>query len=108
MSHITVYFNLHPDHFFGYEHGHPVKQAFSYEAPSTSDLIGLADEAYGAFNAPYELLAEPYRVVAEQYRTARNRSLSVGDVLKVDDTWLACASAGWVELDQAAVEVHDE
>lgn len=108
MSHVTVYFNLHTDHFFGYEPGHPVRQVFSYEAPSTSDLMGLADEAFGAFNAPYELLAEPYRVVAEQYRAAGNRSLSVGDVLKVDDTWLACASAGWVKLEQVPVEASDE
>jgi hypothetical protein len=47
-----VYFNLHPDHFFGYRHGHAVETVFSYEAPSVSDVMALANEAYGAFNAP--------------------------------------------------------
>jgi hypothetical protein len=108
VSHISIYFNLHEGHFFGYEHGHPVQKLFSYEAPSTSDLMELAEEAFGAFNAPLELLAEPYRVVAERYRAAGNRSLYVGDVLNIDESWLACASSGWVELEQAPVEVRGE
>jgi hypothetical protein len=108
MPNVIIYFNLHPEHFFGYECGHPVEKVFSYEAPSTSDLMELADEAFAAFNAPLELLAEPYRVVAEDYRALGNRSLSVGDVLKIDESWLACASSGWVELEQAPVEVRGE
>lgn len=108
MSHISVYFNLHEDHFFGYEHGHPVQRVFSYEAPRTSGLMELAEEAFAAFNAPLELLSEPYRGVAERYRAAGNRSLSVGDLLKIDDDWVACASAGWTRLEQAPVEVPGE
>jgi hypothetical protein len=107
MSVVDVYFNLHPDHFFGYEHGHPVRKAFTYDAPTTSGLIELADEAFAAFNAPLELLAPAYRKIAEAYRAAGNRSLSVGDVLQIDGTWLACASVGWVELDHAPAEVRE-
>jgi hypothetical protein len=85
-----------------------LRQVFSYEIPTTSDAYALADEAFAAFNAPLELLNPTYRAIAEAYRAAGNRSLSVGDVLRIGDTWLACASAGWVELESAPVEVSGE
>lgn len=108
MPVVAVYVNLHPDHFFGYQPGHPLQKVFGYEIPTTSDAYTLADEAFAAFNAPLELLNPTYRAIAKAYRAAGNRSLSVGDVLRIGDTWLACAPTGWVELDQAPVEATDE
>lgn len=108
MPVVTVYFNLHPDRFFGYKHGHSVQKVFSYEAPSEGDLIELAEAAFDAFTLPLRLLDEAYRLVAEQYRAAGHRSLTVGDVLQIDHTWLACMPDGWVELEQAPVEVPGE
>lgn len=98
---VIVYFNTHPNHFLGYEHGHPVRQVFRYEAPEPDEPRVLADEAFRAFNAPRELVSQAYRAITDKYRAAGLRSFSVGDVLQVDGIWLACAAADWVELEQA-------
>lgn len=108
MPLVIVYFNMHSDHFLGYEHGHPLEKVFSYEAPTTSGLFRLADEAFHAFNAPSELVLPVYRPVAEAYRAARLRSLSVGDVLRVGDSWLACAATSWIALAEAPSEVSGD
>jgi hypothetical protein len=104
---VTVYFNTHPDHFLGYEHGHPLRRVYSYEAPTSSGLFQLADEAFHAFNAPPELVMPVYCPIAEAYRAARLRSLSIGDVLQVDDSWLACAATSWIVLAEAPSEVSN-
>ena len=108
MPYVAVYFNTHQDHFSGYKHGHAVCKVFSYDAPASSGLDDLAEEAFAAFNAPLESLDPAYRSIAEGYRAAGNRSLSVGDVLCIGDAWLACATYGWVQVDEAPIEVDDD
>jgi hypothetical protein len=102
---VIVYFNLHPNHFLGYEHGQPLKKVFGYEAPEPGEPDALADQAFQAFNAPPELVPAAYRDVAKNYRAADVRSLSVGDVLKVGEVWLACAATSWIKLEQAPRQV---
>jgi hypothetical protein len=106
--HVVVYFNVHPDHFLGYEYGHPLQKAFEYDAPTGSELFRLAEEAFNAFNAPGELVLPDYRAIAESYRAAGNRSLSVGDVLRVGHSWLACASTSWIALAEEPSEVSND
>lgn len=98
---VFVYFNLHPNHFQGYEHGHPLKKVFSYEAPAEGTPRTLADQAFRAFNAPPELIPEAYQEITKDYRRVGLRSLSVGDALRIGETWLVCSATGWIELDQA-------
>jgi hypothetical protein len=104
---VTIYFNTHPDHFLGYEPGHSLQRVFSYTAPTTSELFRLADEAFHAFNAPPELVLPVYRDIAKDYRAAGLRSLSVGDLLRVGHSWLACAATSWIALAEAPSEVSD-
>ncbi len=98
---VFVYFNLHPNHFSDYEHDHSLKKVFSYTAPEEGEPQTLADQAFRAFNAPPELIPETYREIVNNYRTVGLRSLSIGDALRVGETWLACAATGWIELEQA-------
>jgi hypothetical protein len=98
---VIVYFNLHPNHFLDYEHGQPLKEVFSYMAPEAGEPRELADKAFQAFNAEPELASDAYREIAQDYRAAELRSLSVGDVLRIGETWLACAATSWIELEQA-------
>jgi hypothetical protein len=108
MPSVIVYFNTHPDHFLGYKHGHPLEEVFSYEPPTLSGTFRLADEAYHAFNAPLELVLPSYRTIAEAYRAAGRRSLSVGDVLQIGGSWLACAATCWIALTEPHREVHGD
>lgn len=98
---VFVYFNTHPNHFQGYEHGHPLKKVFNYEAPEEGKPRTLADQAFRAFNAPPELIPVAYQEIVHNYRTVGLRSLSVGDALRIGETWLACAATDWIELEQA-------
>lgn len=104
---VIVYFNEHPDHFLGYEHGHRLRRVFSYEPPTKSALFRLADEAFQAFNAPPGFVMPAYRHVAKTYRASGLRSLSVGDVLRVGDSWLVCAATSWIALVDEPSEVSD-
>lgn len=45
---------------------------------------------------------------AVEYRAARNRSISVGDVVVIDDRTYACASAGWTPLEYLPEEARRE
>ena len=100
---VFVYFNTSPYHSLGYEHGHPLQLVFSYSAPSNSTLFRMADEAFHAFNAPLEFVLSSYGPIAEAYRAAGLRSLSVGDVLQVGHSWLACAATSWIATTTSAV-----
>jgi hypothetical protein len=105
MPSIIVYFNTHPNHFMGYEHGHPLEKAFNYEAPTTSGLFRLAAKAFQAFNAPLEFVLPAYRPAAEAYRATGLRSLPVGVGRACGDNWLACAATSWIALAEAPSEL---
>jgi hypothetical protein len=104
MATVGIYFNSGPDHYLdGYRPEHPVRHVFTYQtevihAPQPEQL---ADDAFHMFNAPPELITDPAaRDVVDHYRNARLRSLSIGDLVRVDaDTWLACAHDGWDHID---------
>jgi hypothetical protein len=103
---VRVYHNIDPDHFFGYQPGHAVVPVFTADIPTEEwnpdrvleqvfHLLNVGDDP--EFGTP-----DP-RAVA--YRQRRNRSLSVGDVVWLDDiiTWRACARVGWTHIDPPTV-----
>lgn len=116
-TNVTVYFNEHPDHFWGYQKGHVLRQVFVYTAEDGQDPETIADLAFHWFNAPPEVLdpelVTPGTGLVTRYREAGNRSLSAGDVLRIapdwpgntgedpsGTMWLACAlPADWTMLD---------
>lgn len=65
------------------------RSAFSFETDKTG--TDAAEEAFDLTNNPSRQ--------SERAKTyGRGRSVSVGDIIEVDDTSYLCAGIGWVEL----------
>ncbi len=54
-----------------------------------------AEKMFHILNAPEEVLSDSERVIADDFRSKDNYSLSVGDVVEVDDEHFLCESFGW-------------
>nr|WP_036342931.1 hypothetical protein [Micromonospora purpureochromogenes] len=108
MLTVTVYHNA-DGRFAPYQDGHQLIAATSHRLPAGADWDphGVADWAYHAFNADLDHLetgrdtihGEITFLAACVYRLLGYRSLSVGDVIHVqegeDSHWLACEPVGW-------------
>jgi hypothetical protein len=101
---VVVHFDTHEDHWGGYVPGHPLAEVFTYDTAVSADPLEIAEDASRMFNAPPEILDEVQRTIASAYRSQRIRSLSVGDVLRVGEVWLACERAGFAEIEPPAAE----
>jgi folylpolyglutamate synthase/dihydropteroate synthase len=131
MQKVSIYHNVSRDASFGYntifrkterapgygkrqavmeDEKHPLVKVFEYEADDYCTSVELLNRAFEEFNVG----TGPR---AQAYRARRLRSLSVGDVIQVDNVAFACASFGWDEVDlseakvlegQAAVDVIRE
>lgn len=118
--HVTVYHNVarneagHHLGFDGYQPGQPLVPVFAYDLGlldgGMPELLLVAEAAFEAFNADPDMLAGSQRDLASRYRDRRLRSLSVGDVLRVGDTALACDPVGFrevpAELNEVRVSEH--
>jgi len=86
----------------GYQAGQTVTEVFAYDQPTLdTDDLGLAERAFEPlFNIGDDpSFGEPDQRAVD-YRSRGNRSLSVGDVIAIDELFLSCDSSGWRELDQ--------
>ncbi|MEO3976941.1 hypothetical protein [Streptomyces sp. CAU 1734] len=79
---ITIWHNVHRDHYNGYVRHHPMLRVFSYQAPPGDPETELW-RAVKMFNAPFELLARGDRAIAADYYRLHLRSFSPGDGLSV-------------------------
>ena len=72
----------------------PRKQTLEISYPVTDiyDPKEVADHMFYILNAPEVVLNEEERAILKNFHS---HSLSIGDVVKVDDTALICASQGW-------------
>jgi len=75
------------------------KRVFRYAEWGDYAVEVILDKAFKMFNAPPEALEEDEIVIMEQYRKKHLRSLSVGDVVQVEDVKYVCQSFGWKEKD---------
>jgi hypothetical protein len=106
--HVTVYHNIArgPDerhiNFDGYQPGQPLVPVFAYDVElldgGIPELLLIAETAFEAFNADPGLLPTRTRDLATRYRARSLRSLSVGDVLRLGDTALACDPVGFRQV----------
>jgi hypothetical protein len=90
--------------------GTGLREVFAYDEPGPApgrpdsdpaDHLAILEQVFMLFNVgddPAFGTPDP-RAVA--YRGQRLRSLSVGDVVALDDAFYACASLGWQHLDTA-------
>lgn len=80
-------------HWFGYLPGDPLVEAIEYVVRKNAEPYVVAEAAFEEFNIGMTRRAQ-------SYRTAGNRSLSMGDVIKVGDEWLACIVVGWESIEK--------
>ena len=87
--------------FFTSDWSLPRKHVYTYI--TEEEGYGAAEEAFRIFNAPRELLAEWQQYISKGYS---GPSLSVGDIVEVNDEEYLCCSQGWktrTEEDSVAV-----
>ena len=102
---VTVYHNVALDHagrhvgmLDGFQADHPVTPVFTAELPETADLAAC-DEMYRLLNIGDDPAFGTPDLRAQEYRMRGNRSLSVGDLARIEDRFYACARSGWLRLE---------
>ena len=88
-------------HYFTSDWSLPRKHVYTYL--TEAEGYGAAEEAFHIFNAPEEMLEEWQQYIAKAYS---GPSLSVGDIVEVNDEEYLCCSLGWktrTEEDSVAV-----
>jgi hypothetical protein len=105
---VTVFHNVATDYagrplgmLDGYAPGHPLVPVAQWPAAdgvSVAQAAGLAFDVLNVGDDP-EFRPDGPDARAVEYRARANRSMSVGDVVRIQnaagDVWLACASFGW-------------
>lgn len=96
---------------FGYQPVHTLTEVYRY--PPADDDRSHPQYAYDLFNVGDDpsIFERPDQRAIE-YRALANRSLSVGDVIAIQDSdgdtrWYACATVGWDTLDTPPV-IHNQ
>jgi len=84
------------------------KRVFTYMDWGDSKVNFILDKAFKMFNAPPEVLDEDELEIMEQYRKKQLRSLSVGDVVQVEDVKYVCQSFGWKKKEEYDLEIAAE
>ena len=77
-------------HFFTSDWSLPRKHVYTYL--TEAEGYDACEEAFHMFNAPLELLEEWQQCIAKGYS---GTSLSVGDIVEVNDEEYLCCSLGW-------------
>lgn len=98
---VTVYHNVALDHagrhlgwLDGFRAAHPVTPVFSAEVPDGPDL-DVCDEVFRLLNIGDDPSFGQPDPRAQQYRMRGNRSMSVGDLTRIDGRFYACTDDGW-------------
>jgi len=76
--------------------GDPDKVVYSYVDEQGRFDKDICETAFELFNAPLELIKDDKEYfIATDYRSKRLRSLSVGDIVQVDEVKWVCLPFGW-------------
>jgi hypothetical protein len=103
----TVYLNEGRGHFFGYEAGHPLVHAASFDLDLSADVTAADGIPYKALGLVFRELNidDPQQVWAIEYRRNRHRSLSVGDVVVVGEVAFTLTDTDWVRVGLRAEQI---
>jgi hypothetical protein len=72
------------------------KSVYSYQEKKLENDKEICERAFNMFNAPLEYLQEDDDFfIGTDYRSKRLRSLSVGDIVEVNNTKWICRPVGW-------------
>lgn len=103
---------FHNNDFFGglrggYQADHTVTEVYAYDetdlSPEDDDMV-LVERAFELFNVGDDPERGDPDTRALVYRERGNRSLSVGDVVAVDQRFYACGSFDWRELEDLTIQ----
>lgn len=85
-----------------------LRSVFEFELPGGNDEV-VAELAYAICNSYPEELHVPveYGPIVEAYRAGRNRSLSVGDIVKIDGVAYIVANFGFKQVPDSALSRFD-
>jgi hypothetical protein len=89
----------------GYRPGHLLVPVDKFDVDSPSE--NLLDDLFRLFNVGDDPDFGPPDEHALAYRQRGNRSLSVGDVIQVNDHWWSCESHGWNHIETPDSEQLD-
>ena len=110
---VTVYHNVALDEagrhlgiLDGYQPDHPVTPVFTAELPDTDDVTAC-DELYRLLNGGDDPSFGTPDPRALAYRARGNRSLSIGDLARIDGRFYACAADGWEPVTAQPSIVHE-
>ncbi len=96
---VRVFLNRDPHSLLhGYTPSAPLVLAYEYAVPTagpSADAM-ILERAFAAFNGHPEHPDD--HAHADAWADTRLRSLSVGDVVAIDDRHYACESAGWTRI----------
>ena len=94
---IAVFLNQNAPTSFrrGYQPEDALGEPFVYEDFLSGTPGEACEYAFRLFNAPLEALLPGEQLLAERYRAEHRRSLSVGDVVAVDDVRFCCEDKGF-------------
>lgn len=85
--------------FFTSDWSLPRKHVYTYL--TEAEGYDACEEAFHIFNAPLELLNEWQQYIAKSYS---GTSLSVGDVVEVNDEEYLCCSLGWEKRSKETID----
>ncbi|WP_329410710.1 hypothetical protein OG563_00190 [Nocardia vinacea] len=80
---------------YGYTPAAPLVLGYQYLVSAAADAV-ILERAFAAFNGHPEHPDD--HAHADTWTDKRLRSLSVGDVVAIDDRHYACESAGWTRI----------
>lgn len=91
----------------GHQPGHRMTEVYAYDetdlGPEDDDMV-LLERAFELFNVGDDPDRGEPDTRALVYRERGNRSLSVGDVVAVDQRYYACDPFGWRELEDLSIQ----
>ncbi|MFC9974283.1 hypothetical protein ACFVH6_25605 [Spirillospora sp. NPDC127200] len=84
----------------GYEPGHQIVKVFEFVTKRWNDPRATAEAAWLAGNTPWH-------EHSMAYRKRGLRDLMKGDVARIENTWLACATVGWQIIESEPDDITD-
>ena len=76
--------------------GDPNEVVYSYVDKEGETEKVICEKAFELFNAPLEFIKGDYEYfIATDYRSKKLHSLSVGDIVQVDEVKWVCLPVGW-------------
>lgn len=86
--------------FYGWSPEHGMALVFAYYERDDQEDLDACERAFRVFNIGHDPDFGTPHPLAIEYRRRRNRSLSVGDVVAVNDRFYHCADVGWVLIER--------